>query len=699
MPPSPPRARTAFALAAALAAAGCKGAASGPSLPTVDLGPSLAASPTDPLLLTFAASRDRAQYLPDQGYTLAWDARDVPAFTTQLAGDLGLVLEVDGILYIAQTDLYTPMTVDHTASDAAVLSFQVDELLRGEIWFVVGSSTAATVDVRLFSTADYQREASVIVWLRRCDAPFESVASSGFGLAARHHVAPDPQLDGAGPGTFLTDFADALAGEETPVAVLGRASCGADAYDDAGVMVNQATPPPSTAAVLGVRFDRSIAPGASVDVHVHRAVVDAAHAGDLTSSLDAERKLSLPDVLVAGKQRMDPAVQLTAATGDAALVHRSAFALLDQLVMPPEGTLTHDYYLFSREPTFTDARLGQGVHESLAMLLLARADPQLAVETQRNFIDAIPFGGFLTSRIGPVAPATPDPAAAPPLFSYESLEISRSANDPSFLADAYAAGQTLHGFWTSQRDTGQNGLSEWGSLAESLRGTGSAVYRDVAPPEALEEVDLNCMLVMEEKSLSAMATALGKAGDAAMWQDAADARAARINAVMWDDATGFYYNVTRDKETFDYAKPGDLKRMEISGFLPLWAGIVPYDRLSPLLAHLSDPSAFLRTYGLATLSAQDPAYAPRVSGCCGWNGPVSVPWTYLVVRGLLDAGQGPLASQITQSVVAGVSAQLTRTHQFRSAYDPDRRDAENAGLPNYVWSSMAALMLLDAGPQ
>src|SRR5580700_3201571 len=131
-----PRFLRVLALGAALAGAGCDGPSPGPPLPDVDLGPSLAATETDPVLLTFAAPRARAQYLPDQGYTLSWDFEDVPTFVTQHAGDLGVMLEIDGILYLAQTDLYVPMAVEHTASDAVVASFAIDELLSGEIWFV-----------------------------------------------------------------------------------------------------------------------------------------------------------------------------------------------------------------------------------------------------------------------------------------------------------------------------------------------------------------------------------------------------------------------------------------------------------------------------------------------------------------------------------------------------------------------------------
>jgi len=230
-----------------------------------------------------------------------------------------------------------------------------------------------------------------------------------------------------------------------------------------------------------------------------------------------------------------------------------------------------------------------------------------------------------------------------------------------------------------------------------VRAEGNVIWALGAPPSAIEAVDLNAMLVMEEKSLSAMALALGKKTEAEKWQGAADDRAARINAVMWDEATGFYYDVSRTTHTFTYKAEGDLKRMTIAGFLPLWAGIVPEDRRAKLVARLSDPGVFLRPAGVASLAGNDPSFAPGAAGSDRWNGPVYVPWQWLIVRGLRASGETALADEITRRVQAAVRAELTQSHVFRELYDADQTSAPNASMPNYLWSSMSALMALEAG--
>ena len=82
---------------------------------------------------------------------------------------------------------------------------------------------------------------------------------------------------------------------------------------------------------------------------------------------------------------------------------------------------------------------------------------------------------------------------------------------------------------------------------------------------------VNSMLVMEARSLAFMARALGV--DAESWETDYLHRSALIREAFWDESTGFFYNADKADNDFSYRLPNDLKRREISSFLPLWAGI------------------------------------------------------------------------------------------------------------------------------
>jgi len=521
-------------------------------------------------------------------------------------------------------------------------------------------------------------------------------------VSVGHHVTIDPLLRAAGPGTFVTDFAGALQTDGDAAPFTALASCGTRAADDVGALLRAEPVRPADATSqrvggVSLRRDVTLEPGQWTRVRARRGLIVAADATSLPGELSAAAALDTDTVLRDGIARLEPMPALTALPRDQQLVYRSAFALLDELMMPAEGHLAHDYYLFSREPTWWFSSLGQHAHESMSMILMSRLHAADAVGSQRIFFENIEPDGYLPYNIGPLVTQSINHTASAPMVSLVAWEIYRHAHDDAFLADAYDAGTRLHGFWVEQRDQDHDGLSEWGgsAISESIRDLHNVIWMEVAQPETLEAIDLNCWLVMEERSLANMARALGRAADAQHWEDVATQRAALINAAMWDDVTGFYYHVTRDGNSFTASHPNDLKRMEIAGLMPLWAGIVPADRQARLLAHMLSPDEFWRADGIPGLSASDPSYDPRASTCCRWNGPVWVQWQLLMARALASAGDVSHAHELTQRVVTAVTSQLRRVHQFRELYDADDPSLPNQSMPNYIWSSLVAEMMIE----
>jgi len=213
------------------------------------------------------------------------------------------------------------------------------------------------------------------------------------------------------------------------------------------------------------------------------------------------------------------------------------------------------------------------------------------------------------------------------------------------------------------------------------------VWDEVGWPANFEALDLNTMLVQEAKSLAAMARELGKTKEANRWENAAQKRADLINQFMWDEESGFYYHVDKKDHNFSFQKKNDLKRQEIIGFLPLWAGIASLQQAKRLIEHLTDPHKFWRKYGVPSLAADDPYYNPRGY----WNGPVWVEWNYLIFYGLKQYGYDSLAKELTDRVAANMIAQLKKDHQLWEFYSPDEQWA--GYHRQYIWAGMIARML------
>lgn len=382
---------------------------------------------------------------------------------------------------------------------------------------------------------------------------------------------------------------------------------------------------------------------------------------------------------------------------DTQWLYKSAWNMMRQVMMPAEGKAKQNYYLFSREPTWGWGHGGQVFHESITMLAYAYLDPQSAMNSQRIFSERQYANGYINYRTGPfldeIIEYNGQLTSSAPWYNWLNWEIYLITKDRQFLEEMYASGKKFYNFYTQNRDSDGDGLLEWGghAILESVRDASVAVWDEVGWPSNFESVDLNCMMVMEAKSLEQMALVLGKSDEAKSWQNDHQTRSRLINETFWDEENGFFYNVNKTGNSFTFKNRNDLKRDEIIGFLPLWAGVVDADRAQILVQKLTDPRQFWRQYGVPSLSAQDAYYNDKGY----WNGPVWVEWNYLIFRGLQDYGYREEASELTDRIAAVMISQLKQNHNLWEFYSPD---ADWAGYhKTYIWAGIINRMLMDRG--
>ncbi len=216
---------------------------------------------------------------------------------------------------------------------------------------------------------------------------------------------------------------------------------------------------------------------------------------------------------------------------------------------------------------------------------------------------------------------------------------------------------------------------------------------DPTAPSRIEALDLNAMMVKELRALADMGRTLGHSAEASRWDGLADDLARRINETMWDDGTRFYYSADRATNKFVTPAGHDLRRMEIIGFLPLWAGVATEERAGALIDHLTNPRKFWRRFGVPTLAADDKGYQPAITRCCQWNGAVWLEWNYLVFNGLRRYGRAELARELASRMIDAAVTELRRNHRFRESYSPDDTKLESPA--NYIWDTILARVLID----
>jgi glycogen debranching enzyme len=373
----------------------------------------------------------------------------------------------------------------------------------------------------------------------------------------------------------------------------------------------------------------------------------------------------------------------------------NAFSLIRQCIMPPEGASSYNYYVFSREPKWGWGYGGQVFHESLVMLAYAYMDSESAMNSQRVYMERQWPNGYINYRTGPYLDEqiahNGDFTSSAPWYNYQNYEIFKITGDKKFLEEAYSSGKKFYKYYSSRRDSNENGLSEWGAHAvlESVRDGQVAVWDRVGWPSNFEGPDINAMMVMEAKALASMAQELQYHDEEKEWDLISENRRKLINRYLWDNRTGFYYNVDKNDLDFSFKNKDDLKIKEIIGFLPLWAGVATKKQANELLKAMKDPNEFWRPFGIPTLTAKDEYYNPIGY----WNGPIWIQWQYLVFRGLLDYGYVDEAVELAERVMDNIIHQLKVDHNFWEFYSAD--DYQAGWHKTYIWTGIVARMLID----
>ncbi len=456
------------------------------------------------------------------------------------------------------------------------------------------------------------------------------------------------------------------------------------------------TIPSGDMKVAGLQKNFSLQAGQRAHLRIIRGVSEASsNVNDLIAACRNLRTTDMQQFVDADEQAYSRIPRLTFSNSDYEMVYWSAFSLLRQCMLPPEGKCGYNYYVFSREPQWGWGHGGQVFHESLSMLAYAYMDPASAMNSQRIYRERQHQDGYINYRTGPyldeTIPYNNQLTTSAPWYAWENWEIYKITKDKNFLREMYPSSKSFYDYWVKNRDSDADGLCEWGAHAvlECVRDGQVAVWDQVGWPSNFECLDLNVMLVSESRSLAEMAEALGDSSGYVHWMQETKARTDMINRYMWDPLTEFYYHVDKSDHDFSFRAGNDLKRMEIIGFLPLWAGVASKEQADRLVQKLSDPTKFWRRFGVPTLSASDSYYNPMGY----WNGPLWVQWQYLIFRGLVRYGYMNEARQLVEKVLDTVIHQLKVDHCFWELYSPD--DYRAGWNKTYIWTGIVARMLID----
>ena len=264
-------------------------------------------------------------------------------------------------------------------------------------------------------------------------------------------------------------------------------------------------------------------------------------------------------------------------------------------------------------------------------------------------------------------------------------------DDRAFLRDVFARLVTYVRRFLAMDGNG-NGLLEWRDGGFESGMDNSPRFDTTRQPDA---VDLNAFVAKELACLGRIAGEIGEAETAAWCARERDRLARCLNERLWHDEDGIYYDLDPQGE--------HVRVKTAAAFVPLFAGVVPAERLERLVAHLTDPAEFSRPFPVSTVAADEPAYCDDM-----WRGPTWANVNYLVVDGLRRYGRRAEADHIARRTIEeivrvyhdeGVIFEFYDAEAARSPRALHRKGAVGGGwlhtcVKDYGWTAVVFVELV-----
>lgn len=328
----------------------------------------------------------------------------------------------------------------------------------------------------------------------------------------------------------------------------------------------------------------------------------------------------------------------------------------------------------------------------------------------------------------------------PPLAAWGVWKVYQEGGDKAFLEEMYPKLTAYHDWWYTNRDTDQNGVAEYGGMVDNAHyqkdedgnilkdendkpllnveniieaaawesgmdnatrfdqegngpdDIGVLVYENKnAEGEVVgyslnqESVDLNAMLYAEKGFLKSIAEELGKTEDAAKYEEEAAVLADYINTNMWDEETGFYYDLQINEDGSE-KKILTNRGKGTEGWLPLWAKLAPADRAEKVKDNMMDEGKFNLRVPMPTASFDNDKFNPYRY----WRGPVWLDQALYGVEALQNYGYEEEATELAYKLFDGAEG-LLGDAPIHENYNPVT--GEGLHTKNFSWSAAAYYML------
>ena len=237
--------------------------------------------------------------------------------------------------------------------------------------------------------------------------------------------------------------------------------------------------------------------------------------------------------------------------------------------------------------------------------------------------------------------------------------------------------------WTMvNRDKNGNGLLEWLTEPDYTECKCGESGLDNHPrfdfDIELDAIDFSTYLCNDAKYLAMIYEALGDKENYAYFQGVHEKTKAAINALLWDEEDGLYYDRTFDGKLTKVASP--------SSFLPMFAGLCSQERADKMVKVLLDEKRFWTAMPVPSMPKDSEYFDIDMWRGCSW-----LNINYFIILGLRKYGYTEIADELRRRVLDSVNKWYEKTGTVFEFYDTDdeicpfnlKRKGQRLEIPDY----------------
>ncbi|MBR5401426.1 MAG: hypothetical protein IK102_06375 [Treponema sp.] len=212
-----------------------------------------------------------------------------------------------------------------------------------------------------------------------------------------------------------------------------------------------------------------------------------------------------------------------------------------------------------------------------------------------------------------------------PLFAWAEFNLYHKSANKRRIKDVMPA-LIKYMDWIDKNFKKDNGLYAVPAVASGMM---NSPRKDAVYP-----VDFNACMAINASYMSALGDILNDKDLSFQYRRMYFSIKTRINSLMWDPKTNFYYDLNKAQER--------LKTKTIAAYWTMLAEIPNADKAEALVDHLNNPKSFGTEHPFPTLSANDPNFSEDGNGWCGSVFPA---FNFMVIKGLEKYGKYELARE------------------------------------------------------